>query len=120
MASKIIQLLLILLSLESVERKENFTKLRYQEYKKSFLDQIKNIFLVFESLILGKKNKNSGHKFYNLFFSESVFNKIYQLLRVERSREKYRPIFCYSYSTDSHLQKYVCVIFRNNSILGYG
>ena len=53
MASKIIQLSFVLLNLESVERKENFTKLRYAGYEKSFLDKIKNIFYSFRRANIG-------------------------------------------------------------------
>ena len=41
-------------------------KIEYLEKKKSFFDEIKTFFIVFEELPFGKKNKNliknSGHK----------------------------------------------------------
>ena len=45
MTSYIIPLPLVLLDLESVERKgKNYKKIEYLENEKSFLDEIKNIF----------------------------------------------------------------------------
>ena len=42
--SKIIPVLFVPLSLESVERKEKIQKCEYLEKEKSFLDEIKNLF----------------------------------------------------------------------------
>ena len=57
MTSLIIPLPFVLLNLEKVERKRKNTKFEYLENEKSFLDEIKNIFIVFEGLSFGEKIK---------------------------------------------------------------
>ena len=44
-------------------RKGKITKFEYLENEKSFLDEIKTFFIVFDELSFGAKIKNSGHKF---------------------------------------------------------
>ena len=49
----------VLLSLESVEKKGKIQKCEYLKNEKSFLDEIKNIFIknIFEALSFGEKIK---------------------------------------------------------------
>ena len=65
MTSLIIPLPSVLLNLESVGKK--LQKFEYLENEKSFLDEIKNIFLSFWRAIIWWENrnliKNSGYKF---------------------------------------------------------
>ena len=48
---------------------EKNTKIWNLENEKSFLDEIKNFFKVFEGLSFGEKNKNLIKTFLNLFIS---------------------------------------------------
>ena len=56
MTSKIIALSVVILNLESMERKEKMQKVHYLKNKKSFFDEA-NFFLVFEGLSFGEKIK---------------------------------------------------------------
>ena len=58
MTSSIIPLPIVLLHLQSVERKEKKQKFEYLENEKSFLDEIKTLFIVLEGLSFGEKIKN--------------------------------------------------------------
>ena len=49
------------------------------ENEKSFLDEIKNIFIVFEGLPFIEKIKNSGQK---LSFGEKIKNSRHKLLKI--------------------------------------
>ena len=50
----------------NVWKGQKLQKIEYLEKKRSFINEIKNIFMVFEGLSFGEKNKNliesSGHK----------------------------------------------------------
>ena len=55
---KLFHFLFVLLNLESVENKgKNYKNLNILRTKKSFLDEITNMFLVFEGLSLGEEIK---------------------------------------------------------------
>ena len=66
MTSKIIPLSFVLLNLENGNEGEKVQKMEYLETERSFSDETKTFFIVFEEPLFGEKNKNliknSGHK----------------------------------------------------------
>ena len=61
MTSKIIPLPFALLNLDSEKEGKKIKKIEYLKNEKSFLDEIKGFFIVFEGLSFGEKIKNSSN-----------------------------------------------------------
>ena len=49
-------------NLENVEKKRKIQKTKYLKNEKSFLDEIKGFFIVFEGLSFGERNRKYKHK----------------------------------------------------------